>query len=75
MMMKIGRRKMKMSNYNYAEKVLKTMVKERLQEIKLNATEEQLEQLTDFVNGLVMLTKAIQKDLIIGKIQEMKQEN
>ena len=64
-----------MSNYNYAEKVLKTMVKERLQEIKLNATEEQLEQLTDFVNGLVMLTKAIQKDLIIGKIQEMKQEN
>lgn len=61
-----------MSVAELKQKVMYEMVKDRMDEIGLTYTEEQANQMADFVNGVVMLTQAVQKDIIINKIKEMK---
>lgn len=61
-----------MSVAELKQKVMYEMVKDRMDEIGLTYTEEQVNQMADFVNGVVTLTQAIQKDCIINKIKEMK---
>lgn len=52
------------------EELLRQMVKDRMDEIGIKATDEQLEQMADFVNGIVVLVQAIQKDCIVNKIKK-----
>lgn len=61
-----------MSVAELKQKVMYEMVKDRMDEVGLTYTEEQATQMADFVNGIVMLTQAVQKDIIINKIKEMK---
>lgn len=61
-----------MSATELKQKVMYEMVKDRMDEVGLTYTEEQATQMADFVNGIVMLTQAVQKDIIINKIKEMK---
>ena len=60
-----------MSVADLKQKVMYEMVKDRMDEIGLTYTEEQANQMADFVNGVVMLTQAVQKDIIINKIKEL----
>lgn len=52
-------------------KVFTRMVKDRMDEVGLQYTDEQAEQMGDFVNGVVMVAKEIMKDNIINSIKEM----
>lgn len=52
-------------------KIFTRMAKDRMDEIGLQYTDEQAEQMGDFVNGVVMVSKEIMKDNIINSIKEM----
>ena len=48
------------------------MVTDLMDVVGITYTEEQANQMADFFNGVLMLTQAVQKDIIINKIKEMK---
>jgi hypothetical protein len=54
------------------KKVFAEMTKNRMQEIGLSFTDEQVEQMSDFVNGIISVTLAIQRDCICERIRELK---
>lgn len=45
------------------------IVKDRMNEYGINYTEEQLENMIDFVNGLVTLALKIQEDMVLSKLE------
>lgn len=52
-------------------KFFTAMVKSRMDEIGLKYTEEQAEQMGDFITGIVTIDHEVIKDIIISKIKEM----
>ena len=54
------------------QKVFNSIARSRMEEIGLQFTDEQADQMGDFINGIVLLVEAIQKDCICQRIREMK---
>lgn len=53
------------------QKLFYSMAKSRMEEIGLEFTDEQADQMGDFINGIVLLVEAIQRDCICQRIREM----
>ena len=56
------------------EQVLYDVTKSRMDEIGLEYTMEQLDQMADFITGLVALAQQIGKDCMLGKIPTRKED-
>ncbi len=53
------------------EKLMLDMVTNRMRDLQIPATDEQIVGMADFVLGTILLVQQIQRDLIIANIKDM----